>query len=114
MSERMQQNRNKIKTDAGGALLLRHQQGDIRQQRPLITASHGPYDPHTLEVTLYFLRTGKGGSAIINLGFAGREPLRAYFEIYGLSADAEGLNRYRVDTRILPAAGERTVSRPWR
>ena len=60
---------------AGGALLLRHQQEDIRQQNPLITASHGPYDPHTLEVTLYCLRTGKGGSAIINLGFAGREPL---------------------------------------
>lgn len=60
---------------AGGALLLRHLQGATRQQQPLITASHGPYDPHTLEVTLYFLRTGKGGSAIINLGFAGREPL---------------------------------------
>lgn len=60
---------------AGGALLLRHLQDDSRQQRPLITASHGPYDPHTLEVTLCFLRTGKGGSAIINLGFAGREPL---------------------------------------
>ena len=60
---------------SGGALLLRHLQDDSRQQRPLITASHGPYDPHTLEVTLYFLRTGKGGSAIINLGFAGREPL---------------------------------------
>ena len=60
---------------AVGALLLRHRQSDIRQQQPLITASHGPYDPHTLEVTLYFLRTGKGGSAIINLGFAGREPL---------------------------------------
>jgi hypothetical protein len=61
--------------DAGGALLLRHRQADSRQHQPLITASHGPYDPHTLEVTLYFLRTGRGGSAIINLGFAGREPL---------------------------------------
>jgi hypothetical protein len=60
---------------AGGVLLLRHLQSDCCWQRPLITASHGPYDPHTLEVTLYFLRTGKGGSAIINLGFAGREPL---------------------------------------
>ncbi len=60
---------------AGGALLLRHRKEELPQQRPLITASHGPYDPHTLEVTLYFLRTGKGGSAIINLGFAGREPL---------------------------------------
>ena len=60
---------------AGGVLLLRSLQHVDRQKRPLITASHGPYDPHTLEVTLYFLRTGKGGSAIINLGFAGREPL---------------------------------------
>jgi hypothetical protein len=60
---------------AGGILLLRHLHHDMRRQRPLITASHGPYDPHTLEVTLYFLRTGKGGSALINLGFAGREPL---------------------------------------
>jgi hypothetical protein len=61
--------------DAGGVLLLRNLQQDLRQQSPLITASHGPYDPHTLEVALYFLRTGKGGSALINLGFAGREPL---------------------------------------
>jgi hypothetical protein len=60
---------------AGGVLLLRHKQAEIHRQRPLITASHGPYDPHTLEATLYFLRTGKGGAAIINLGFAGREPL---------------------------------------
>jgi len=60
---------------AGGALLLRHRQNDVRRRSPLITASHGPYDPHTLEVALYFLRTGKGGSALINLGFAGREPL---------------------------------------
>jgi hypothetical protein len=60
---------------AGGVLLLRQKRVDLRHQHPLITASHGPYDPHTLEVTLYFLRTGKGGSAIINLGFAGREPL---------------------------------------
>ncbi len=60
---------------AGGVLLLRNLHDDNRHQRPLITASHGPYDPHTLEVTLYFLRTGKSGAAIINLGFAGREPL---------------------------------------
>ena len=59
----------------GGVLLLRHRQEDIRRRAPLITASHGPYDPHTLEVALYFLRTGKGGSALVNLGFAGREPL---------------------------------------
>ena len=55
---------------AGGVLLLRHWQDDIRRRSPLITASHGPYDPHTLEVALYFLRTGKGGSALVNLGYA--------------------------------------------
>ena len=60
---------------AGGVLLLRHQQEEQRTAAPLITASHGPYDPHTLEVALYFLRTGRGGAALINLGFAGREPL---------------------------------------
>jgi len=60
---------------AGGVLLLRHQQESPRSRSPLITASHGPYDPHTLEVALYFLRTGKAGSALVNLGFAGREPL---------------------------------------
>lgn len=60
---------------SGGVLLLRRVHSELRRQHPLITASHGPYDPHTLEVTLYFLRTGKGGAAIINLGFAGREPL---------------------------------------
>ncbi len=60
---------------AGGVLLLRHNQEETRRKHPLITASHGPYDPHTLEVAFYFLRTGKGGAAIINLGFAGREPL---------------------------------------
>jgi hypothetical protein len=46
---------------AGGVLLLRHQSRTIASQRALMTASHGPYDPHTLEVSLYFLRTGKGG-----------------------------------------------------
>ncbi len=60
---------------AGGVLLLRHLRNSMRGQLPMITASHGPYDPHTLEVALYFLRTGKGGTALINLGFAGREPL---------------------------------------
>ncbi len=60
---------------AGGVLLFRHQNQNISRQRPLVTASHGPYDPHTLEVALYFLRAGKGGAAIVNLGFAGREPL---------------------------------------
>jgi len=60
--------------EAGGVLLLRRL---VRgPERPvLITASHGPYDPHTLETALYFLRTGKGDAALVNLGFAGREPL---------------------------------------
>jgi hypothetical protein len=59
---------------AGGVLLLRR--SDRRgPSQPLLTATHGPYDPHSLDVTLYFLRTGKGGSALINLGFSGREPL---------------------------------------
>lgn len=60
--------------NSGGALLLK-QAGDGQADLPLLTAPHGPYDPHTLEVTLYFLRMGKGGAALINLGFAGREPL---------------------------------------
>lgn len=58
---------------AGGTLLLRSP--DPHPGRPLLTAVHGPYDPHTLEVALYFLRTGKGGAALVNLGFAGREPI---------------------------------------
>jgi len=60
--------------EAGGTLLLRHR-NKAKHSLPLVTASHGPYDPHTLEVALYFLRTCKGGAAMINLGFAGREPL---------------------------------------
>lgn len=59
---------------AGGVLLLRRQ-GGRHADEPLLTATHGPYDPHTLEVALYFLRTGRGGAALINLGFSGREPL---------------------------------------
>jgi hypothetical protein len=59
--------------EAGGSLLLRAR--SAVSGLPLLTATHGPYDPHTLEVTLYFLRTGKGGAAMVNLGFAGREPL---------------------------------------
>lgn len=58
---------------AGGALLLQGEQVD--PSLPLLTVSHGPYDPHTLEVALYFLRFNKGCAAIINLGFSGREPL---------------------------------------
>ncbi len=58
---------------AGGVLLLRLK--GKREDLPLITATHGPYDPHTLEAALYFLTTERGGAAIINLGFSGREPL---------------------------------------
>jgi hypothetical protein len=58
---------------AGGALLL--QNPAAPPSLPLLTVSHGPYDPHTLEVALYFLRYGKGRAALINLGFSGREPL---------------------------------------
>lgn len=67
--------RRYLPDEMGGVLLLRHLQDAVRQSRPLLTASHGPYDPHTLEVTLYFLHSGKGASAAINLGFSGREPL---------------------------------------
>lgn len=59
---------------AGGVLLLRRS-GERDPGQPLLTATHGPYDPHTLDVALYFLRTGKGAAALVNLGFSGREPL---------------------------------------
>lgn len=62
-----------IADEAGGVLLLQGQQA--KPQLPLLTVSHGPYDPHTLEVALYFLRYQKGRGALINLGFSGREPL---------------------------------------
>ncbi len=58
---------------AGGSLLLQNDFSDPKL--PLLTVSHGPYDPHTLEVALYFLRFNKGRAAMINLGFSGREPL---------------------------------------
>ena len=58
---------------AGGTLLLEN--NSLNPLLPLLTVSHGPYDPHTLDVALYFLREGKGRAAIINLGFSGREPL---------------------------------------
>ena len=51
---------------AGGALLLQSDAAD--PELPLLTVSHGPYDPHTLEVALYFLRFKKGRAAMINLG----------------------------------------------
>ncbi len=59
--------------EAGGVLLLR--QPGAADDAPVLTATHGPYDPHTFEVALYFLRTGKARAAVVNLGFAGREPL---------------------------------------
>ncbi len=59
--------------EAGGTLLLQGDKSD--PYLPLLTVSHGPYDPHTLEVALYFLRYQKGRGALINLGFSGREPL---------------------------------------
>lgn len=81
---------------SGGVLLLRQGHAGLRQQQPLLTASHGPYDPHTLEVTLYFLRTGKAGSAIINLGFAGREPLTddnlAQLEAWGVPLNPSNID----------------------
>lgn len=81
---------------AGGVLMLRQMHVELRHQHPLITASHGPYDPHTLEVTLYFLRTGKGGSALINLGFAGREPLAdenlAMLEAWGVPLNPSNID----------------------
>ncbi|MFA5515284.1 MAG: hypothetical protein WDA20_03270 [Desulfuromonadales bacterium] len=58
---------------AGGVLLIKREEDDAGL--PLLTATHGPYDPHTLETTFYLLRTGKGRAAVINLGFSGREPL---------------------------------------
>lgn len=64
---------NYLADGAGGVLLLQGDAGDPRL--PLLTVSHGPYDPHTLEVALYFLRFHKGRAAMINLGFSGREPL---------------------------------------
>lgn len=59
---------------AGGVLLLRRQNGHTGNFT-LLTATHGPYDPHTFDVTLYLLRSGCGAAAVINLGFSGREPL---------------------------------------
>jgi len=59
---------------AGGVLLLRRQEARQRPL-PLLTATHGPYDPHTFDVALYLLRSNSGGTALINLGFSGREPL---------------------------------------
>jgi hypothetical protein len=59
---------------AGGVLMVRAK-GRKSSALPVLTVTHGPYDPHTLEVALLFLREGKGKAAIVNLGFSGREPL---------------------------------------
>ena len=59
--------------ESGGALLLRR--GEHRPDLPLLTATHGPYDPHTLGVPLLVRARDGGDTALINLGFAGREPL---------------------------------------
>lgn len=90
--------------EAGGVLLLRQTDLDRCRVQPLITASHGPYDPHTLEVTLYMLRTGKGGSAVINLGFSGREPL-ADASLKKLAAWGVPLNPSNIDV-IYPYVDE--------
>lgn len=58
----------------GGVLLVRGDAGGGRGA-PLLTATHGAYDPHTLDVAFYLLRTGRAKAALINLGFSGREPL---------------------------------------
>jgi len=89
--------------DAGGTLLLKRD-NDERNDLPLLTAPHGPYDPQTLEVTLYFLRTGKGKAALINLGFAGREPL-ADDNARQLSAWGVPLNPSNIDV-IYPYVDE--------
>jgi len=90
--------------EAGGVLLLRRiDRGPVRPV--LITASHGPYDPHTLETTLYFLRTGKGDAALVNLGFAGREPLSDE-NLRRLTAWGVPLNPSNIDV-IYPYADQR-------
>jgi hypothetical protein len=57
----------------GGVLLLRR--GDRQRHEALLTTTHAPYDPHTLDLTLHALRHALAGAALINLGFSGREPL---------------------------------------
>ena len=60
--------------DCGGGVLLLNRSG-APVELPILTVSHGPYDPHTLDVALYYLRNGKARAALVNLGFSGREPL---------------------------------------
>jgi hypothetical protein len=59
--------------ESGGVLLVRRL--DRQGQEALLTTTHAPYDPHTLELTLHALRASLAGAALINLGFSGREPL---------------------------------------
>jgi len=80
--------------DAGGSLLLQADEAD--PELPLLTVSHGPYDPHTLEVALYFLREGRARGAIINLGFSGREPL-ADHNLHKLKSWGVPLNPSNID-----------------
>jgi len=83
-----------VPDDAGGVLLLRQKKPDA--SLPVLTAPHGPYDPHTLDVALYFLRTGRGRAALINLGFAAREPLteenRALLESWGVPLNPSNID----------------------
>ncbi len=83
-----------IADDAGGSLLIQADSPDL--ELPLLTVSHGPYDPHTLEVALYFLREGRARGAIINLGFSGREPL-ADQNLHKLKAWGVPLNPSNID-----------------
>ncbi len=89
--------------EAGGALLLRC--GECDPKLPLLTVSHGPYDPHTLEVALYFLRFQQAGAALINLGFSGREPL-ADGNLQNLKRWGVPLNPSNIDV-IYPYVDER-------
>ena len=89
--------------EAGGSLLLQAARPD--PELPLLTVSHGPYDPHTLEVALYFLRDGRARGAIINLGFSGREPL-ADHNFRKLQAWGVPLNPSNIDV-IYPYVDEK-------
>jgi hypothetical protein len=57
----------------GGVLLIRRHNGEAIQV--LLTVTHAPYDPHTLDLALHALRHSLADAALINLGFSGREPL---------------------------------------
>ena len=92
-----------IPDGAGGVLLVRLL--ELHSDLPMVTATHGPYDPHTLEAALYFLSSGKGRGAVINLGFSGREPL-ADENLEKLKAWGIPLNPSNIDV-IFPYADSR-------